>query len=338
MSPGPRHAVALLLIAVGVAGCSGGDGDDEAAVAVETSAQRGPVAVTVRAERDVIEVGEKLSVAVEVVFEPGVEVTMPVFDDGLGSFAVRAVDTPPDTPATDGGTARRWVHTWVVDTFSAGPAEVPPITVVFTDARTDEATEGSIVTESLAIEVRSVLAGDEGEADFRDIRSALEVNVPGAGPEWMIGGAIALVGVLAAVILALRARRTLAIEEVAPQPPAHVWALRMLAALEADDLIGAGDAETFYTRLSGIVREYIERRFGIMAPERTTEEFLREAGRSAALEEHHKALLAGFLRAADMVKFARHVPTADECQAAFDAARGFVDQTAPVGAPGEVAA
>ena len=40
-------------------------------------------------------------------------------------------------------------------------------------------------------------------------------------------------------------------------------------------------------------------------------------------------MLRGFLRAADMVKFARHQPTAAEAEAAFAAARRFVAETAP---------
>ncbi len=66
-----------------------------------------------------------------------------------------------------------------------------------------------------------------------------------------------------------------------------------------------------------------------MAPERTTEEFLRETRRSNALSEGHKLLLAEFLRSADMVKFARHVPGPDDAGAALQSARGFVEDTAP---------
>jgi hypothetical protein len=82
--------------------------------------------------------------------------------------------------------------------------------------------------------------------------------------------------------------------------------------------------------LSDIVRQYIERRFGLMAPEQTTEEFLRDAGRNRALEDRHREMLASFLRAADMVKFALHMPTRGDADAAMAAANVFVDQTTPV--------
>ena len=75
---------------------------------------------------------EKVRIAVDVTFESGVEVRMPVFEDALGPFAIRAVEAPPDTPdETGAGTSRRWVRTWTVDTFVSGAAEVPAITVPF---------------------------------------------------------------------------------------------------------------------------------------------------------------------------------------------------------------
>ena len=93
----------------------------------------------------------------------------------------------------------------------------------------------------------------------------------------------------------------------------------------------------FYTRLSDIVRQYIERRFMIMAPERTTKEFLREAARRGELTIGHKELLAGFLRAADMVKFALHLPAAIDCDDAFRSAGAFVDETIPTPVTDDVA-
>src|SRR5262245_14867026 len=53
--------------------------------------------------------------------------------------------------------------------------------------------------------------------------------------------------------------------------------------------------EQFYTRLSDIVRQYIEGQFGLRAPERTTEEFLAEA----SLLPEHLTLLGAFLRESD---------------------------------------
>lgn len=315
----------------------------DAAGPVESAAERGPVRVTVRAERGVVTVGEKLALTVEVFAAAGVEVRMPVPEETLGPFEIRRRETPPDVPEPDG---RRWTHRYVVDTFAAGPAEVPPFTVEFTDARPETldadgaAIESSIVSEPLAIEVRSVLAEGETEADFRDISGAVAVPVePAPARGFLIAGVAALaLAAMGAVVLVLLRRSAGATAIVTIEPP-EVWARRALAALAERELPEAGYHHEFYFELSGIVRGYIERRFRLSAPERTTEEFLREARRDGALTREHQDLLAGFLRAADMVKFALHEPTLAEARAAFDAGSGFVDETAPrVVGGGEVAA
>ena len=81
--------------------------------------------------------------------------------------------------------------------------------------------------------------------------------------------------------------------------------------------------EEFYTRLADIVRQFIEGRYGLRAPERTTEEFLAEA----TLPERQLALLRTFLVEADLVKFARHRPGPDDRARAFAAAENFVRES-----------
>ncbi len=84
--------------------------------------------------------------------------------------------------------------------------------------------------------------------------------------------------------------------------------------------------EPFYVRLSSILRQYIEWRFKLRAPEQTTEEFLALA--SGGLIVTHRDLLSTFLHQCDLVKFARHQPDRSDMQNAFDSAVAFIEQTA----------
>ena len=95
-------------------------------------------------------------------------------------------------------------------------------------------------------------------------------------------------------------------------------------------MIEKGLVTEFYFRLSMIVRVYIERRFDLMAPEWTTQEFLVQTQRSDVLPFEHRSTLGGFLEACDMVKFALHEPPEVEITIAFATAREFVDQTVDV--------
>ena len=117
--------------------------------------------------------------------------------------------------------------------------------------------------------------------------------------------------------------------EAEPALPPAEWARRELDRLAADDLPRRGDVDGFFVRLSDIVRAYIEGRFAIAAPDRTTQEFLREAARHPDLAGERARELGAFLRTADMVKFAAARPPEDACAAAMLGMRRFVEQTAP---------
>ncbi|MCP5544532.1 MAG: DUF4381 domain-containing protein [Akkermansiaceae bacterium] len=63
-------------------------------------------------------------------------------------------------------------------------------------------------------------------------------------------------------------------------------------------------ADEFAEAASGVLRRFIECRFGVAAPKRTTEEFLQEVVRGAHGLEDRAETLREFLRACDLVKFA----------------------------------
>lgn len=85
--------------------------------------------------------------------------------------------------------------------------------------------------------------------------------------------------------------------------------------------------ERFCTLLSEIVRVYLEERFGLRAPDRTTEEFLAGLQDSVALGQVHKRLLEDFLTQCDLVKFAKGDPGRDELERLHQLAARLVDDT-----------
>ena len=146
--------------------------------------------------------------------------------------------------------------------------------------------------------------------------------------------------VLVAALLALgalawlawrRFRRPPAPAPAAPPVPPHVRALNGLEAALKD----LAEPERFSTRVSGVLRVYLEERFGVNAPDRTTEEFLAElrtGGGPLSLEQ--QGLLADFLTRCDLVKFAPgHPATEEELRALHRAAWRLVRETEPVAAP-----
>ena len=96
----------------------------------------------------------------------------------------------------------------------------------------------------------------------------------------------------------------------------------------ARNLIESGEIKLFYQEISNILRRYIEKRFGINAPEQTTEEFLDGLKTPATFPVEYQDLLKRFLIHCDLVKFAAHQPVAEDIQNTVDSCRKFIDETA----------
>lgn len=303
------------VLVLALAACSGREPAAPAPGAAEWHGQRGAVTMTVRASPDAVTVGERLKLSVVVRAPPGVAVTMPEVKEELGSFKVRSARTPPDVPQES---MRLWESEWEIDTFASGEAEIPALTVRFGDPAAE------LTSEPLPIAVHTVLTEGQQPQEHRDIKAPVMLRGRGNPARALLLVVPALLAAaLGTALLAMQRRRTVAVAML----PAHERALQELAQLQAEGLPQRGAMHEFYFRLADIVRRYLERRFGILAPERTTEEFLREARTNAALGEEHKAMLGRFLRSADMVKFALAQPGPQEAAEALDAARDFVAQT-----------
>jgi hypothetical protein len=97
----------------------------------------------------------------------------------------------------------------------------------------------------------------------------------------------------------------------------------------ARTLMQPGRAREFSIEVSGIVREYIERRFHVMAAHLTTHEFLHDLVLSAdpALAAHRE-LLGEFLESCDLAKFGGWNLNIDQMSTMLEGARRFIQSAA----------
>ena len=235
----------------------------------------------------------------------------------LGAFDVREATV---TPASPGMPARLRV---TLVAWEDGDLEVPGVTATVTLA---DGTKVPLASPAATVTLGSLVGEDVPLTELAagDIREAIDID-DGRWMWWLAAG-LAAAGALGFTRWLMR--RPHAVPLPPPLPP-HAWAIRELERLAAEDLPARGEVDAFFVRLSSIVRTYIEGRFGIAAPDRTTQEFIREASRHPDLSGDHGHALAGFLRTADMVKFAAARPAADACGEALGRMRAFVDATAP---------
>ena len=101
----------------------------------------------------------------------------------------------------------------------------------------------------------------------------------------------------------------------------------MLRKISEEKLVEQGLIKEFYEKLSFCLRQYIENRFQLRAPEQTTEEFLEELKKSDVLKTEYKQELKRFLEHCDLVKFAKYRPDNDQINQSLTMAEKFVDNT-----------
>jgi hypothetical protein len=110
--------------------------------------------------------------------------------------------------------------------------------------------------------------------------------------------------------------------------PPHMLALERLEALGKEKLPEKGLVKVYYTELTDILRTYFEQRFFFNALEMTSVEILRALDREEAWDNALAATLEEMLQLADLVKFAKAFPTAEDHENCLKDAFFIVNETA----------
>ncbi len=108
--------------------------------------------------------------------------------------------------------------------------------------------------------------------------------------------------------------------------PAHEIALLALQKLKDDKLWQNNKVKLYYVELTDILRKYIEGRFEVDAMEMTTDEIV-STFRVIEIAAELKSKLRSILVLADLVKFAKAQPLANEHDICLSNAFDFVNQT-----------
>ena len=158
--------------------------------------------------------------------------------------------------------------------------------------------------------------------DIRDIKPPIEIH---SGWEWLWWTLGALAAFVVASLIWRQLHRRMTRVSEAPPIPAHVRAKQKLS----EALAFISQPKEFCVLVSDAIRFYLEERFDFRAPERTTEEFLRELGETDLLTPEQKESLGNFLESCDLVKFAKYEPRENELRELHGAAVKLVEETEP---------
>jgi hypothetical protein len=170
----------------------------------------------------------------------------------------------------------------------------------------------------LALIPGAVLA--ESAEDIRDIRDTKAV--PGS---WVLPAALAAAIAVALCIAYVVWRRRRRVIRSRPLTLSE----RTLQRLDSTRaLMRPETAREFGIAASEPIRDYIEKRFDVVATQRTTEEFLQALlQNSDQTLVRHRPLLAEFLQQCDFVKFAGDSLAITDMESLFQSARRFVLET-----------
>jgi hypothetical protein len=265
---------------------------------------------------------DTLKLTLTIAAPPEVRMTLPDVTKTLGPFEVvqhRTTGPLSLTPQT-----QQWQREYSLAVTTSGSLTVPSLTVQVQEGDTPQ----PLATDPFSITVTALVPAQADLSAVKDIAPPVPLVRRGIPPwVWIVTGGLAGVGLLAGGWWWYR-RRQLAAAVPLVQRPAHMLALAALEHLQRQDLMGQERIEEFYVRVSTILRRYIELRFGLRAPEQTTEEFLASALATGGLIAAHRDLLGAFLQHCDLVKFARHRPTPSAMEETFESAKTFVEHTA----------
>ena len=242
----------------------------------------------------------------------------PELPEGLGSWEVRSRSEPATRAAAAGLQVDERRYGLAAYKLDAG--EIPPVEVLVVSAAPDTA---RLASPPIPVEIVSARDPEEGDA-LRAIKPPM--TILGGIPLWLAATLAAVLAVLAAWLVSrflLRPGK----ESPAPPPPppAPVDYEREFALIAESGLLQRGAVKLYYTRLSEVMRRFLEDRLSVDSLDRTTSEIAADLRRAPEPPDAGtREGIIGFLEAADLVKFARAEPPLPEASAAPEEGRRLV--------------
>lgn len=329
-----RRPLAVVVL-VALAACGGSKRaapvrtDEPPPEAIVETSENGPVKATVHVWPAKPTHGDAIHLRLTIEAQAGVTAVAPFEDEALGRFDV--ISFGHDTKRHDDGATVEVQH-YTLDSPGSGKQRIPPLRIEVTDGRAAAPASDAgvpagpteLLTEEIALEIAAIDPARATEP-LAGARGVLPVEV--GGTRWWLLALLGLAGLAVVIggVVVYRSVRRASVRRA--RVSAYADAVGRLEALERAGAPDPAAADGWFVELSSIVRGYLEGRFGVRAPELTTEEFMHEARRAGGLGGEHRELLTAFLERCDRVKFAGYRPDPDESLATLKAARAFVEDT-----------
>lgn len=284
------------------------------------SARAQDVTVSAKVDSNSIRIGEQVKLHLEVTHPANIAVAWPPITDSLQGLEIVSHGNPGT--ALKGPTITD-TSSWVITSFDSGMAVVPPLP--FTYSVPGDTAKKIVQTQPLPIFVHTVAV--DTSKDIKDVKGPLGVPISWADIWPWLAGILVIGGIawLISYIIRKRMKGESIIPE-APKRPAHEIALDGLRSLDSEHIWQRGMIKDYHSKLTDILRMYIERRYSIMALELPTDETM-QALAPVTMPAESRAELKEILVRADFAKFAKFQPEPRENELSMTQAVNFVQST-----------
>jgi hypothetical protein len=272
-----------------------------------------------------IYIGDQIHYSITIDQPSGIQLTVPILKDTL----LKNIDILAG-PVIDSSTVKdgryKIIQKYLISSYDSGFYQIPP---VYAELKTESGLKRYFSDYTQLEVMRVKIAPADTTLKIFDIIKPYRAPVTLSEIlPWVLLAAV--IGVI--LWFAIRYFRKLkfskkGIEVVEDPDPAHIIAFRELERLKEEQLWQKGEIKTYYTRLTEILRQYLENRFKVFSLELTTSETLEALIKSGFKKDASYNLLKSILTGADLVKFAKHIPEPDENESHFQNSWDFVLST-----------
>ena len=283
--------------------------------------------ITVSASFDTsrIFIGDQINFSVSINQPDGMRLEFPLFTDTL----VKNIDilSGPRTDSAKISSGRiKITEKYLVTSFDSGTYRVDPVFIELKDAR---GVKRFYSDYSYLKVLRTQAAPSDTSMKIFDIVKPYKAPLTlGEIMPYILAALIAgaLIWFTIRFLKKFKKEKKISSEPVIKEP-AHVIAFRELGLLKTENLWQRDETKRYYTRLTEILRQYLENRFGVYSLELTTSETLDTLVRTGFKKDESYSRLKSVLTEADLVKFAKYKPEPAENETSFNNAWEFVSAT-----------
>ena len=250
-----------------------------------------------------IKIGEQIEYKISVQAPANAAV---VFPEGQTFGALEMVKTNPTDTLKEAGKFRL-EKAYYLTQFDEGKYTIPQQKI--------QISHKDFYTDSLLVEVHNV-AVDTLKQPLYDAKPIADVTSPSSSLLWLwiVLGIVALLLTAAASYFFVFRKKKLSAEEERKKLPPFERAIQDLKDLQNSKYLIESQHKAYYTRLTDIVKEYLEDEVHILAKESTTDELLAKINDLQQTGKLHLSAetisnLKRVLQNADLVKFAKSKPS-----------------------------